>query len=183
MLSFTSLSRSRLGVVVVALFALLAPPASHGQTHPTDPDAALADLAWLVGVWEGDAPMPDGGRAVDRFTFEWAPNKKAFRYAMERSDGGATTPLLVGLCAWHPTEQRLALWEVSGDGALTESTLVVEGNELSYEEKIHAPGEAPLPVRAQARRDGPDSFHFEASVEKEKEWKVVFQRTWRRAAR
>jgi hypothetical protein len=165
------------GIFLVGTAVLVARPR---QAAPAGGGQGLEGLAWLVGTWRADATAPDGAAATNEFRFERAPHGKAFHYAIHQTSRGLTTPRVVGLCAWHPVKQRFSLWEVDAAGAVTEGTLEIAGQAHSYEETIYSPDGSTLPVRAEAVRDGQDTFQFKARIEQGGEWKVVFQATWRR---
>jgi hypothetical protein len=167
-------------LVLSSLFAALVAPLNSGSQAAPAQDANLASLNWLVGTWRGEGRTPDGKPATNEFRFERSPNGKAFQYTILRTAEGKTSPVLVGLCAWHPAKRQLMLWEVDGEGALTESTLTVAGDTLDYREVIHGADGSILPVRARGIRQGTDTFRFTASIEQKGEWRQVFETTWRR---
>jgi hypothetical protein len=166
--------------LVVAVLA--AATTSHADVQAQSPavTADLTQLAWLVGTWRGESKTPDGKPATNVFTFEWAPGRTAFRYTIERTSGGVTVPALVGLCTWHPAKSAFVLLEVSDRGDVTESLLRAQGERYTYEETIFGADGTVLPVRAEAERDGDDTFIFRARVQQGGDWKIVFATTWRR---
>jgi hypothetical protein len=157
-----------------------ATPAS-AAAPPSQPVDPIQSLSWLVGgTWIADGKLPDGSPATVEATFEWAHHKRAVKYAIVKRSAGRVFPTIEGLCGWHPGRKTLVLWEVDQDGSLTESTVRVGGNRLSYDEVIYSINGSRLPVRAEAVRESEDRFVFRASIEKDGSWPVVFEAAYSR---
>lgn len=137
-------------------------------------------LAWLVGTWRAEATTPDGNPETTEADFQWTPHRRAIQYSIVRTSKGKTVPALAGICGWHPVKKQFVLWEMDGEGNLTEGQFLVGEGKHTYEEVIHGVDGSTLPVRAEARREGDDRFRFDASIETGGAWSVAFQRTYER---
>jgi hypothetical protein len=162
---------------VLTLVLALLPMGTGAAEIAADP---LETLAWLVGTWRAEASTADGNPETTEVTFQWTAHKRAIQYSIVRTSNGKTVPALAGICGWHPVKKRFVLWEMDGEGNLTEGQFLAGEGKHSYEEVIHGVDGSTLPVRAEALRQGEDAFRFNASVETGGEWAVVFQRTYLR---
>jgi hypothetical protein len=165
---------------MLALALVPAPPARVAAQTPSSAGDPLEALAWLVGTWQAKATTPDGNPETTEVVYEWTDHKKAIRYSIVRTSKGKTVPALAGICGWHPVKRQFVLWEMDGEGNLTEGQFVVGEGKNSHEEVISGIDGSTLPVRAEVLRQGDDRFLFNASVEKDGLWTIVFRRTYAR---
>ena len=162
---------------LLILFVTLAVPETV-RARVSDPPG-LERIGWLVGTWRADAVASDGSLETTEATYEWASHGRAIRYSLVRK-GERDETTLEGICGYHPGKERLVLWEVDGEGNVTEGVLTVNEAGQSHDETIYALDGSILPVRAEILREGEDAFRFQALVEKDGDWALVFERTYRR---
>lgn len=144
-------------------------------------DNPLDQIAWVVGgTWVAKSKAPDGSSVTIQFACKWASHKRLITYTIIKKYVDKTVPTIEGMIGWHPGKKQLVLWEMDNEGNLTESLLIVTGNNLSYNEVIYKKDGATLPVRAETIRQGEDAFVFKASVPKEGEWLEVFRADYQR---
>jgi len=155
-----------------------------GDLTATQPRQAgpwtLDDLAWLVGgTWVAETKTAAGAAAITEVVYRWASARKAITYSVVRRDQatGATDTSLEGLCAWHPEQRRVVLWEVDSQGNLTDG-MFGEGGHL--DEVIHAADGTRRPVRSVIARNGDHRFLFTASIERGGKWVTVFEADYSR---
>lgn len=169
----------RLAAALVLLMALeLSGRSAAPEGQEADP-WTLHDLAWLVGgTWVAGSETTAGAPATTEVVYRWTSGRKAIAYSLVRRDeAGAVDTTLEGLCAWHPAQQRVVLWEVDGQGNVTEGVFG-EGGHLH--EVIHGADGTRLPVRSVIARRGDRRFLFTASVERGGAWVTVFEADYSR---
>lgn len=167
---------ARLAVLLVLTLIGGLPPAQPPQAGRW----TLDDLAWLVGgTWVAETKTAAGAPATTEVVYRWASGRKAIAYSLVRRDRvtGAIDTSLEGLCAWHPEQRRVVLWEIDSQGSVTEGVFG-EGGHLN--EIIHAAGGTSLPVRSVIARRGDHRFLFTASVERGGAWVTVFEADYSR---
>jgi len=168
--------------LAAALVFLLAMELAGGSTAPEAQEAdpwTLEDLAWLVGgTWVAGGATAAGTPATTEVVYRWTSGRKAIAYSLVRRDQtGAVDTTLEGLCAWHPEQQRVVLWEVDSQGNVTEGVFG-EGGHL--DEVIHGADGTRRPVRSVIVRRGDGRFRFTASVERGGAWVTVFEADYSR---
>lgn len=101
---------------------------SHERDLPTPPsaNAALQDLAWLVGDWRDDSDQVDG-----RSTVRWSANGSFLirSYRVDFTDGELFEGTQV--IGWNPRGKNYRTWTFNSDGSFGDGYVSVNGGELT----------------------------------------------------
>ncbi len=134
-------------------------------------DRALEQLAWAVGgKWVSELKGPDGSPLTVETTFDWSGHRKSIKYAVVFKFQEKSTTQYEGVYWWSPEKKQLMMLQIDGQGNVTESTLVKEGDQFKQRNTVTLADGTKREQRAEFTREGDDVFAFKAFIRKGDDW-------------
>ena len=147
-----------------AVIAATRPAGELGEAGGSPVDSPLKKLGWLVGgTWVAEEKAADGGVVVVRLRCRWADTGHAILFRVGFvANGGAETPQYDGMFVWHPSRNKLTLWQVDRKGEVAEGEVTGSGDDFDQVVRVsHRDGSVHF-LKAHYRRENRDAFRFQA---------------------
>jgi hypothetical protein len=131
-------------------------------------------LSWVIGgVWTADAAKLGPGMQRIETRYQWSDNHAYIRFTTHFVFDKGTARTYDGNFFWNPAQKSLALWYMDSQNAITESPVLVEGDQWTMQFRGQDFEGKMADLRVIVARKTNDDYRWSLSEKQADTWKEL----------